>query len=226
MKNLSILFLCRKNDKYSDLCKNFLLKNFKKVKIIASKRFPQKKLSLLKWKGDLILLFRSYIILKKNFLTKAKIACVNFHPSPPKYRGLGGINYAIYNEDKYFGCTAHLVTSAKIDSGKILDVKKFKLSNKSDLNKSLIKAHKNLYLQFKSIVPKLTSKQSISLLVKKSKKYKWSKVYNNKKKLDNFYIIQKDEKNLKNKIRATYLNNKYSPYYVINNKIKKIKKIN
>ena len=116
------------------------------------------------------------------------------------------------------------MTSAKIDSGKILDVKKFKLSNKSDLNKSLIKAHKNLYLQFKSIVPKLTSKQSISLLVKKSKKYKWSKVYNNKKKLDNFYIIQKDEKNLKNKIRATYLNNKYSPYYVINNKIKKIKK--
>ena len=42
MKNLSILFLCRKNDKYSDLCKNFLLKNFKKVKIIASKRFYKK----------------------------------------------------------------------------------------------------------------------------------------------------------------------------------------
>ena len=160
---------------------------------------------------------KSHFILKKNFLIKAKIACVNFHPSPPKYRGLGGINYAIYNEDKYFGCTTHLVTSTKIDSGKILDVKKFKLSNRSNLRKLLSKTHKNLYLQFRSIVPKLSSKQSISLLVKKSKKYKWSKVYNNKKKLDNFYRIQKDEKNLKNKIRATYLNNKYSPYYVINN---------
>jgi len=220
MINLNVLFLCRKNDKYSTLCKNYLIKKFNKVKIIQTNQ--SNKILLPKWKGDLILLFRSKIILKKDIIKKARIGCVNFHPSTPKYRGVGCINYAIYNNDKHFGCTAHLIENNKIDSGKILNVRKFRLLKNISLSNLLKKTHKNLYLQFKHVVPNVINKKSINKLIKKTKKETWSKIYSNKQKLDNFHEINFNEKNLKNKIRATYLNNKYSPYYFINNKKKKL----
>ena len=88
----------------------------------------------------------------------------------------------------------------------------------------LEKTHKNLFLQFKSIVTSIINKKDISYLIKKSNKERWSKTYNNKKKLDNFYQIMENEKNIKNKIRATYLNDEYLPYYIINNKKKMITK--
>ena len=225
MLDLKILFICRKKDKYSNLCKNFLRKKFKNIKIIESDRSKKKKIPLsFKWNGDLILSFRSHIILKNKIINKAKIACINFHPSSPKYRGFGGVNYAIYNNDKYFGCTAHLIEDEKIDSGKILNVRKFRLLGNESLKIILEKTHKNLFLQFKSIVTSIINKKDTSYLIKKSNKERWSKTYNNKKKLDNFYQIMENEKNIKNKIRATYLNDEYLPYYIINNKKKMITK--
>ena len=52
----------------------------------------------------------------------AKIAAINLHPGSPKYRGIGCLNYALYNKEKKFGFTIHLI-SKKIDCGKILNVK-------------------------------------------------------------------------------------------------------
>ena len=216
MINLNVLFLCKKNDKYSILCKNYLIKKFIKVKVIQTNQ--SNKILLTKWKGDLILLFRSKIILNKDFIKKASIACVNFHPSTPKYRGMGGVNYAIYNKDKKFGCTAHLITDNKIDSGKILNVKKFKITKNMTLRSLLNKTHKNLYQQFKNILPNLINMNKINILIKKSKKEKWSKIYNNKKKLDKFCEVRLNEGNLRDKIRATYINDKFCPYYFFNNR--------
>jgi phosphoribosylglycinamide formyltransferase-1 len=223
MYKQSVLFLCKKNEKYSNLCKNYLVKKFYKVKIIATNQ-STKDLSLLNWKGDLILLFRSKIILKESTINKARIGCINFHPSTPKYRGVGGINYAIYNCDKYFGCTSHLIQNTKIDSGTILNVRRFKIPKKITLNKLLKKTHNHLYLQFKYVVPNLINKEKINKLIAQSKKEKWSNIYNNIKKLDDFYEIQIKENNFKNKIRATYLNDKYAPYYYSNNKKIKLTK--
>ena len=59
----------------------------------------------------------------------AKKLNINFHPSPPRYRGVGGFNLAILNSDKEFGVTAHLMTS-KVDDGLIIDMKSFKISKK------------------------------------------------------------------------------------------------
>ena len=54
-----------------------------------------------------------------------KIA-INFHPGPPEYPGIGCTNYAIYNEDKNYGVTCHIMTD-KIDDGLILSVNRFKI---------------------------------------------------------------------------------------------------
>lgn len=53
--------------------------------------------------------------------------CLNIHPAPPEYPGIGGINWAIYNGDKDFGLTLH-VMNQKIDQGKIIDVIRFRLT--------------------------------------------------------------------------------------------------
>ena len=83
---------------------------------------------------------KSYFILKKNILDNCKYA-INFHPSLPKYRGVGGVNYAIFNGDKYFGSTIHFINE-KIDNGKILKVSRFRIL-KNDNVETLLKDPQN-----------------------------------------------------------------------------------
>ena len=78
-------------------------------------------------------------------LSTANLACINFHPAPPKYRGRGGINYAIYNNEKKYGVTAHIMDK-KIDHGAILLVKYFKIPKNPTVEKLFNLTSKNLYL--------------------------------------------------------------------------------
>jgi phosphoribosylglycinamide formyltransferase-1 len=85
-------------------------------------------------------------ILSKNFIRNFKGKILNIHPSLlPKYRGLNTHQRAIANNEKYSGCTVHFVSS-KLDSGKIILQRKFKISKldtaKSLAKKVLIQEHK------------------------------------------------------------------------------------
>ena len=69
-------------------------------------------------------------ILSKNFIKKFKGKILNIHPSLlPKYKGLKTHERAIENNDKFSGCTVHIV-NAKLDSGKIILKKKVRISKK------------------------------------------------------------------------------------------------
>ena len=77
-------------------------------------------------------------VLSKNFITKFKGKILNIHPSLlPKYKGLNTHQRALNNNEKYSGCTVHIVNS-KLDSGKIILQKKVKIS-KNETKKSLAK---------------------------------------------------------------------------------------
>ena len=77
-------------------------------------------------------------ILSKNFIKKFNGKILNIHPSLlPKYKGLNTHERAINNNEKFSGCTVHLVNS-KLDSGKIILKKKVKI-NKNDTPKKLSK---------------------------------------------------------------------------------------
>ena len=85
-------------------------------------------------------------ILSKNFIKNFKGKILNIHPSLlPKYKGLNTHERAIKNKDKYSGCTVHFVNS-KLDSGKIINQKKVKISkfdnSKTLAKKILIEEHK------------------------------------------------------------------------------------
>ena len=104
MINSKVIFFCRKNDFYSNLMKDFLKKKFSRVKIIHSS-INKKKINekLVRGSFEYIFCFRSYFILNKKFLSKADYA-INFHPGPPEYRGIGCVNFALFNnERKYVG---------------------------------------------------------------------------------------------------------------------------
>lgn len=73
----------------------------------------------------------SYIppwIVQETILEKTKMWNINFHPGPPKYPGIGGFNFAIFDSVKQFGATAHIM-NPKVGTGKIIGVKRFSMSN-------------------------------------------------------------------------------------------------
>ncbi len=84
---------------------------------------------LKKNKIDTICLAGFMKILSKNLIKKFDGKIFNIHPSLlPKYKGLNTHFRAIKNNEKFSGCTVHLVNS-KLDSGKIILQKKVRVSN-------------------------------------------------------------------------------------------------
>ena len=87
-------------------------------------------------------------ILSKNFVKRFKGKILNIHPSLlPKYKGLNTHKKVIENNEKFSGCTVHLVNS-KLDSGKIILQKKIRVSKKDNyktLEKKVLKQEHLLY---------------------------------------------------------------------------------
>ena len=114
-----------------------------KNKIIAEKKIISE---INNKKIKLICLAGFMRILSKNFIKRFKGKILNIHPSLlPKYKGLNTHQRAISNNEKYSGCTVHVVNS-RLDAGKIILQKKVKISKfdtaKSLSNKILIQEHK------------------------------------------------------------------------------------
>ena len=114
-----------------------------KNKIIAEKKIISE---ITNKKIKLICLAGFMRILSKNFIKRFKGKILNIHPSLlPKYKGLNTHQRAISNNEKYAGCTVHIVNS-RLDAGKIILQKKVKISKfdtaKSLANKILIQEHK------------------------------------------------------------------------------------
>lgn len=182
-----ILFCGRKNDRHSIKFLNFLKKKNFVIKYILkdSKKKITKKESNIIYSNyyDFIFSFRSHILIDTNRLSK-KCIPINFHPGPPKYRGIGCINFALLNKEKYYGATAHIMKK-KIDNGPILNYKKFKISNDSNIEKVLDKTYKVQLNQFKKLVNQLLDKRiDLENIIKKNKKIKWSSKLYKKKKFD------------------------------------------
>ena len=218
--NRKVLFFGRHNCIYSQNIYDFLKKNFYKVTFIKSIKLGEKldeNKDIFKKNFDYIFCFRSFYILDK-ILSRVNLFAINFHPCTPKYSGTGGVNYALY-KDKYFGCTAHLMDK-KIDSGKIIDVKYFRLRKSETLEKVL---NKTYVLQVKQIVKIIkgiiTDNEYIIKQLKKNNKIKWSKKFYTMKMLDKFYEIncKITKKNLLKKIKSTVIG-KHKPYIVLHGK--------
>ena len=210
-----VLFIGKKNDEYSDKIISILKKKFQFLQIYLNEdrnhKFNKK---TFKWKGDLIICFRSHIILSKKFISKAKIGAINFHPGPPNYRGIGCVNFALLKNEKKYGATVHLIDE-KIDHGEIIDFRLFKISKKDSIRNVLEKTYKTQIKQLNQLIKNLISKKfNLNLLIKNKK---WSNKLYLRKNLNELYRIKNNTKKseFERVIRATNTK-KFKPYIIIN----------
>lgn len=79
------------------------------------------------WEGDWLISFRGDLIVPEEIYGRARKGALNFHPAPPRYRGLGSQFYAIYNGDTEFGTTCHHLAPS-VDTGSIIRVDTFPIA--------------------------------------------------------------------------------------------------
>ncbi|MBD2650012.1 formyltransferase family protein [Nostoc foliaceum] len=122
-----ILFIGDRSN-WSDLANQFIQEVFSDVETIFWNRGEAYPSKLELWEGDRIFSFKSDLILPNYVLKKSQKSAINFHPAPPKYRGIGGYNYALYNGESMFGVTCHHMVE-QVDFGRIIKVLYFPILN-------------------------------------------------------------------------------------------------
>jgi methionyl-tRNA formyltransferase len=73
---------------------------------------------------DFLFNFLAPVIYPGEILKKIRRSAINFHPAPPEWPGVGSASFALYEGDKEFGATAHLMTE-RVDAGEIVRVIRF-----------------------------------------------------------------------------------------------------
>ena len=147
---ISVDLIISNNPKAKGLDFGKIFKIKKKVFNFKNKILIEKEMLsvLYKYKIELICLAGFMKILSKSFIQKFNGKILNIHPSLlPKYKGLNTHARALNNQDKYSGCTVHLVNS-KLDSGKIILQKKVKIYKNDSvktLSKRILKQEHKLY---------------------------------------------------------------------------------
>ena len=126
VRNPSVLLIGKKNDFYYERAIEFVKVHFQKYQVFMGKRNEQFPEDIDKWQGDYIVSYLSPWIIPNSTLKKAKKACINFHPGPPEYPGIGCTNFAIYNKENTFGVTCHHMEE-KVDTGRMVAVRRFPL---------------------------------------------------------------------------------------------------
>lgn len=84
---------------------------------------------------DLLISYLNPVIVPEVALEAVRIAAVNIHPAPPEWPGVGCVSYALFEGDREFGVTAHLMTE-NVDGGPIIRVLRFPVLDFDD-NESL-----------------------------------------------------------------------------------------
>ena len=138
----TLVFFGRKNDIITESAINLCTSFFDIVEIILTE-WNNKKCQVSTEKTDYIFSFRNLHILNDIEIGKARYAAINFHPAPPKYPGIGGYCYALYNKDKYYGVTSHFIDNG-IDSGKIIFYDKFCINTNETVQSLQAKSYDHL----------------------------------------------------------------------------------
>jgi methionyl-tRNA formyltransferase len=116
-----------------------------------------------------------YDDVKNPILKKTKKWNLNFHPGPPEYPGIGCFNFAIYEDATEFGSTAHIM-EPRVDSGKIIGVKKFVMDQTETVHSLNIKTYESQLSLYKSIIRFIFKSNELPVSNEKWKKKPFKRV--------------------------------------------------
>ena len=148
-------------------------KNFKERKIIYAKNINNKKFYnlLKKENADLFISAGFSNIFKKKMIILPKYGIINLHAGPvPKYRGGSPLNWQLINNENNITLSV-LKMDEGIDTGPIIESKKFPIKKNYDIRKLHLIANKNFpFLVLKSI-NKIENMKKLKLQPKNSNHY-------------------------------------------------------
>lgn len=161
---------------------------------------------------DILISYMSPWIIKKDTLDKIDKWAINFHPGPPKYPGIGCTNFAIYNQENEFGVTAHIMEE-KVDSGQILNVKKFPLMQNDSVYDLTQRCYFYIHTQFIEIMLYIFKNNSIPKCNEE-----WTRKPYTRKELNDLCRIDVNmtKKEIARRIRATQFPNMPGAYIELN----------
>lgn len=139
---------------WSILAHQFLNTHCQQVLVIFYDRGDRYPVEIEGWRGDWILSFKSDLPLRKAVLGRARKGAINFHPAPPKYRGLGGYTWALFNKDLEYGVTCHHMVE-RLDYGPIIDTRDFAILPTDNVSSLKNKAGAYCLMQFHDIVHRI-----------------------------------------------------------------------
>ncbi|MDD1955359.1 hypothetical protein LOY33_17095 [Pseudomonas sp. B21-036] len=143
-EKVKVLFFGRSKCDATDKAINFLNRlDFEVTTVKSNGRGESLPEDIDRWTGDYIFCFRSLFVLPKRILERAKIAAINFHPGSAEYPGSGCLNFALYENAKEYGVTAHLM-SEKVDDGSIIECRRFPIVAGDTVDSLLERTHLKL----------------------------------------------------------------------------------
>ena len=83
----------------------------------------------------------------------------NFHPGPPTLPGVAAAHFALHQEAKQFGVTAHVMTE-RVDAGPIVGVKLFDVPKRATVTELEEKAYVQLFRLFQRLAPMLAASET------------------------------------------------------------------
>lgn len=101
-----------------------------------------------------LIAFCTGTIVPPPILKRLNSGAYNFHPGPPEYPGIFPSCFAIYEDTKTFGATAHRMTD-RIDEGEIIGTQSFPLGGTMDRLTLDKLALDNVLLLFQHLLPRL-----------------------------------------------------------------------
>ncbi|HWR33857.1 MAG TPA: formyltransferase family protein, partial [Chitinophagaceae bacterium] len=183
-KDFRILFLRKKDNEYAQRAEDFIRQHFHQPFIFAGGRKDKLPDEVLNWKGDLLISFISSWIYPASLLDNASFAAINFHPGSPEYPGTGCTNFAVYEGAKEYGVTCHHMETG-VDSGKIIDVKRFSISENDSVYELTQQCYKLIEELFYKIMNGIVKAQPLP-----ESSEKWKRKPYTRKQLDELCTIR------------------------------------
>lgn len=180
-------------------CIEYLRGHFESVSIYQGKTGEPFPIEAYQESPDIVLSYLSPWIIPKVILEKTALWNINFHPAPPEYPGIGCFNFALYNAEKTYGVTVHHM-AAKVDTGKLIAVKRFPLLETDSVYSLSIKSYGYMLSLFFEIVDLILTKRSLP-----ETDDTWKQRPYTRKELEELCRITLDmrEEEIKRRIRAT-----------------------
>lgn len=199
MKTKSVLFLGKNNDPLTQAAYQFCKNTFSNTTFFSGNWGDAFPAEARVWKGDLIISYLSRWIIPESVLKSAGEAAINFHPAPPEYPGIGGLNFALYEGAKTFGVTCHHMLPA-VDAGPIISTQRFPIHQNDSVETLHMRTATVLHQLFYEIILLLEKDQPLP-----QTHQSWSKTKTTRKDLDGLMKLTSDmtEVEIKKRIRST-----------------------